>query len=381
MSAPWIRATAGAALALALGLAAAWAIRRFNDQQDTVLVTGTVEARQVDVSARITGRVVELRAREGQPVERGQLVVLMDDRDLRAEVGRAEAGLAAARAHLRDLLAGARPEELGEAAARLAQAEARLHDLLAGSRPQEIEAARAALRQAAATREWAERELARVQQLHARELVAAQELDRARQAYESAAAQEQAARERLALAEAGPRPHEVEAARADVRAARERLALLRAGPRPDEVARARAQVAEAEGTLEAARARLAETRLQAPVTGVVLRQNVEPGETVTPGLPLLTLLDPTDLWIRVYVPEPEIGRVRLGQRAHVTVDSHPGRVFPGTVTEIAGEAEFTPKNVQTRKERVKLVFRVKVAVRDREGILKPGMPADVELLP
>lgn len=381
MSAVGIRAAAGVALALAVGLAVGWVIRRFNDQREAVVVTGTVEARQVDVSARLTGRVVELRAREGQPVERGQLLVVMDDRDLRPEVGRAEATLAAARARLRDLLAGARPEELREAEARLAQAEARLSDLLAGSRPQEVEAARAAVRQAAAARALAERELARVQELFARELVAAQELDRARQAYESAAAQEQAAYQRLALVEAGPRPHEVEAARAEVRAARERLALLRAGPRPEEVAAARAQVAEAEGVLEAARARLAETRLYAPLTGVVLRQNVEPGETVTPGLPLLTLVDPTDLWIRVYVPETDIGRVRLGQRAHVTVDSYPGRVFPGTVTEIAGEAEFTPKNVQTRKERVNLVFRIKIAVRDREGILKPGMPADAALLP
>jgi HlyD family secretion protein len=378
---PWVKPAALAVLALAAGLAGVWAVRRLNGDTGVVYVTGTVEARQVDVSAKITGRVVELRVQEGQPVERGQPLATLDAEELGADVVRVEAALAAAEARLRDLEAGARPQEIREAEARVAQAQARLDDLRAGSRAQEIEQARATLRNAAVTREWTQRELERTRELYSRDLVAAQDLDRARQAHESAVAQEQAARERLELLEAGPRQHEVEAARAELKAAGERLALLRAGARAQEVEGARARVAEARAALALARARLDETRLASPVTGVVLRKNVEAGETVSPGVSILTLMDPADLWVRVYVPETEIGRIKLGQEALLRVDAYPGRTFAGHITEIANEAEFTPRNVQTRKERVNLVFRVKVAVRNPDGVLKPGMPADAEIRP
>jgi HlyD family secretion protein len=324
-----LRLAALAALAVAIALVATWAVRGLNGDTGALSVTGTVEATQVDPSAKITGRVVELLVREGQPVERGQLLARLDDTELAAEVRRAEAALATA--------------------------EAQLRDLLAGPRQQEIEQARAALRNATVTREWTERELRRVRELFGKDLVAAQEVDRARQAYEVAVANEVAARERLALVEAGPRPHEVEAARA--------------------------RVAEARAALTLAQARLAEARLVSPITGLVLRKNVEVGETVNPGVSILTLMDPRDLWVRAYVPEIDIGRVKLGQEARITVDAYPGRAFAGTVSEIASEAEFTPKNVQTRKERVNLVFRIKIAVRNPDGVLKPGMPADAEIHP
>lgn len=324
-----LRFAAAGALAVALLLAAVWMVRRINGDTGVLAVTGTIEATQVDVSPKVTGRIVELPVREGQPVERGQLLVRLDATELRAETRRAEAALHTA--------------------------EAQLSDLLAGSRSQEIEQARANLRNAAATRDWAQRELVRARELYGRDLIAAQEVDRAQQAYDVAAANEAATRERLSLAEAGPRPHEAEAARARVAEAREALAL--------------------------ARSRLDETRLTSPVTGVVLRKNAELGETINPGVSMLTLMDPRDMWVRVYVPESDIGRVRVGQPARLTVDSYPDRAFAGAVTEVASAAEFTPRNVQTKKERVNLVFRVKIAVRDAEGMLKPGMPADAEIHP
>jgi HlyD family secretion protein len=325
----WLRFAAAGALAVVVLLAALWMTRRLNGDTGALAVTGTIEATQVDVSPKVTGRIVERAVREGQPVERGQLLVRLDAAEFSAEVRRAEAALRTA--------------------------EAQLADLLAGPRAQEIEQARANLRNAGATREWTERELVRVRELYRRDLVAAQEVDRAQQAYDVAVANEAAARERLSLVEAGPRPHEVAAARARVAEAREALAV--------------------------ARTRLAEAQLVSPITGVVLHKNAEVGETVNPGVSILTLMDPGDMWVRVYVPETDIGRVRVGQAANVTVDSYPGRVFAGEVSEIASEAEFTPRNVQTRKERVNLVFRVKVAVRDTGGVLKPGMPADAELRP
>ncbi|MBI4594133.1 MAG: efflux RND transporter periplasmic adaptor subunit, partial [Candidatus Rokubacteria bacterium] len=265
--------------------------------------------------------------------------------------------------------------------ARAARASAQLDDLLAGARAQEIEQARAALRNAAATREWTARDLKRAEELYRKELIAAQDVDRARQGWEVAAANETAAREKLALVEAGARQHEVEAARAELRAAQERVALLRAGSRPQEIEAARARLGEARAAQALVQARLEEARLVSPLTGVVLRKNVEAGETVNPGVSLLTLVDPNDLWVRAYVPETDIGRIRVGQAARVTVDAYPNRWFAGTISEVASEAEFTPKNVQTRKERVNLVFRIKVAVRNADGVLKPGMPADADLLP
>jgi len=376
---PWLLA-AGVAL-LAAGLGAAWAVRHLDRDPATLAVTGVMEAVQVDVAAKITGRIVELTVRQGQPVERGQLLARLEPAELAAEVRRADAAVRTSEAQLRDLRAGARVQEIDEAEARLARAEAQLRDLQAGARAPEIDQARAGLHNALATRVMTERELTRVRDLFGRELIAAQDVDRARQAFEVAQANEWAARERLALVEAGPRPHEVDAARAEVRAARERVALLRVGPRPDAVAAAESQLAEARAAAALSRARLAEATITSPVTGLVLRKNVERGETVNPGASLLTLMDPTDMWLRAYVSETDVGKVRVGQRALIRVDAYPGRAFEATVSEVGSEAEFTPRNVQTKKERVNLVFRVKLAVKNGEGILKPGMPADADLVP
>ena len=137
----------------------------------------------------------------------------------------------------------------------------------------------------------------------------------------------------------------------------------------------------AQNHLLAQPARFAETRLVSPIIGVVLRKNLEVGETANPRVPILTLVDTSDMWLRAYVPETDVGRLRVGQRATLSVDAYPKRTFPGEVSEIASEAEFTPKNVQTKKERVNLVFRIKIAVKNAEGVLKPGMPADAEITP
>jgi HlyD family secretion protein len=370
----------GLGILLVLGLAYAYGGRLFGDGGGrAVSVTGTVEATQVDVSARIAGRIVVRPVDEGDRVAEGQLLVRLDDEELAAEVGRQEAAVRTAEATLRDLLAGARPQELEEARAAVARARAHLDDLQAGSRAQEIEEALAAVHSAEATRLMTERDLQRSEELYRRELVAAQEVDRARQAFQVAMAHERTARERLALALEGARPQQVEMARADLRAAEQRLALLLAGSRPDQVEAARGQLAQARSALALARSRLKETRIHSPLAGVVLRKNLEVGETANPGVSILTLMNPREIWVRAYVPEEEIGRIKVGDTARVTVDAYPGRAFPGRVSEIASEAEFTPKNVQTKKERVNLVFRIKIAVDNPEGILKPGMPADADI--
>jgi len=377
----WPALAAAGAASLLIGAAVAWFAQGLNGSTGGVSLTGTIEALQVDVSAKITGRIVERTVDEGQRVDRGQVLVRLDAGELEAEVRRAEAVLGAAEARLRDLRAGARREEIQEAEARVARAQALLDDLVAGARAEEIEAARAAARSAAAVLELSRKEFARAQELYAKDLIALQELDRARNAYEVAVANDGAAREKVALLEAGARRSEIAAARAALRAEQERVRLLRAGPRPDAVAVLRAEVAEARAALARARARLGETRIDSPIAGVVLRKNLEVGETANPGIPILVLMDPREMWVRAYVSETDVGRIRLGQPAAVVVDAFPNQTFAGTLSEIASEAEFTPKNVQTKRERVTLVFRVKIAVRDTGGVLKPGMPADAQLGP
>jgi HlyD family secretion protein len=279
------------------------------------------------VSAKIAGRIAERPVNEGDRVSTGQLLVRLDEAEQAAEVRRQEAAVRTAQSTLNDLLAGARREEM--------------------------EDARAALQSATATREWTERDFRRAEGLFRQTLIAAQEVDRARQAYEVAVAQEKSARQKLLLLEAGARPDQIEAARG--------------------------QLAQARNALDMAKTRLKEMTIFSPLDGVVLRKNLEVGELANPGVPILTLMKPSDIWVRAYVPEEEVGRIKVGSPARVAVDAYPARRFPGRIIEIASEAEFTPRNVQTKKERVNLVFRIKIAVDNPEGILKPGMPADADI--
>jgi HlyD family secretion protein len=324
----WVKGAAVLVLLIAVSVAVTWGgLHRGGVTSKPVSVTGTIEATQVDVSVKITGRIVERLVKEGDRVTRGQVLVRLDDSELAADVKRQEAALRAAQATLRDLEKGARP--------------------------QEIEDARAAVSSVEATRTMTEREYQRTEQLFKQNLIAAQDVDRARQAYEVAKAQE--------------------------RSARERLALVLEGPRPDQIDAARWQVTQAEAALAQARSRLREAIVVSPIDGVVLRKNLEVGETANPGVPILTLVDPKDVWLRAYVPETEVGRLKVGDSARVRVDAFPDRVLAGRLIEIGSEAEFTPRNVQTKKERVNLVFRIKIQIDNPDGLLKPGLPADADV--
>ncbi|PKN41564.1 MAG: hemolysin secretion protein D, partial [Deltaproteobacteria bacterium HGW-Deltaproteobacteria-17] len=170
-----------------------------------------------------------------------------------------------------------------------------------------------------------------------------------------------------------------EAALARLQEAREQLDLVREGPRQEEIARARARLDQAKQSLAIARTRLGYATLQAPLSGMVLSENVEPGEYVVPGVPVVTIGDLVNAWVRAYVNETDLGRVKLGQPVCVTTDTYPDKTYPGKLTFISSQAEFTPKNVQTSEERVKLVYRVKVEIANPDFELKPGMPADASI--
>ncbi|WP_298439270.1 efflux RND transporter periplasmic adaptor subunit, partial [Geobacter sp.] len=171
-----------------------------------------------------------------------------------------------------------------------------------------------------------------------------------------------------------------DASRALLREAEARQELMHRGQRRGRIDAARARFREAREALALAKTRLSYTTLTAPLTGLVLSKHVEPGEEVAAGTPIITVGDITDTWLRAYIAETDLGRVKVGQKARIKTDAFPDRRYEGTVTFISSEAEFTPKNVQTEKERVKLVYRIKITVPNPKMELKPGMPADAEII-
>lgn len=361
---------------------------------DRLFGNGTVEATEVEVSARVAGRVVELPVDEGDAVTKGALVAALESEELAAQVEQAKGALAAAEAALAEMEAGTRKEDLRMAEARYRaaaqareQAQARLDLLLAGARAETLARLRAQVRQAREAAELAESDLRRAEALLEEGAVAAQQVDHARTARDTARAQLRVAKEALAEAEAGARPEEIQAAEAAIRQARSQeraakaaLDLARAGARAETLDAGRARVEQARAALRAAEARMSYAEVYAPTDGVVTLRAVEPGELVVPGAPIVRIAALDRVWVRVYVPELEIGRVKLGQEAEVECDSFPGRSYRGRVVEIAQEAEYTPKNVQTKEERVKLVFGVKIDVENPDRDLKPGMPVDAAIL-
>lgn len=346
-----------------------------------IRLSGNVEATEVSVAFRIPGRVVERPFGEGDPVAAGQVVARIDSADLEHEVGIRSADLASAKASLRDLLAGSRSQEIGRAQAAKEGAEARLRDIEAGSRAQEVEAAAATVARAEAESLQREREFARAETLLREGAIPRQAHEMAQAGRDVARARLTEARQNLALVREGPRKEQVEQARAAVAEAGHALSLAVEGARTEAVAQARAKVDQAREALALARTRLSETTVSSPITGVVLSKNVEPGDVVAAGTPVVTVAALDNVWVRAYVEESELGRLRLGRPVVVKTDGDPERTYPGRLAFIASQAEFTPKSVETRKERVRLVYRVKLEVPNPDRSLKPGMPVDAVIPP
>jgi multidrug efflux pump subunit AcrA (membrane-fusion protein) len=316
------------------------------DLAPVVQGVGTVEAKViVHVASKIAGRIVSITADQGDRVEPGQRLVQLDDAQLAADVRRADAAVDALAAQLRDLEAGARPEEIAEARAQVVRARAQLDDLLAGSRPEEVEEIRARLLSATATRVLAARERERSEVLHEKGLIAAQDNDRARQAASVAEAQERALAQTLDLALAGARPHQVESARAQLRSTEDRLALLLAGPRPHQVSALRAQLGEARAARDLARERHRDATILSPFDAIVVSRELETGATVNPGTPILKVADPQTLWVTVHVDERESGHIAAGDRAGIVLGSLSSTSIPGRVVRLRRESDRVTEQV------------------------------------
>ena len=354
-------------------------LSRSNDGR-VIRVSGNIEVTDAEVSFKLPGRVEARLVDEGEMIRAGQTIARLDSAELAQEVAARRAEMQAVQAALAELEAGSRPEEIAQAEASAQQAKARLDEMLAGSRPEELSAAEAVLRRAKAEAERARLDAERYEGLYKKEIVSAQQYDLARTAFETALARQREAEEQYKLVKEGPRKEQIEQARAAWLQAQERFVLVKKGPRQETIEQARARLQQAKEGLAVAETRLGYATLTSPLAGVVLSKNVEPGEFVAAGTPIVTVGDLENVWLRAYINETDLGRVKVGQQVRVTTDTYPDKRYEGRVSFIAAQAEFTPKSVQTEKERVKLVYRVKVDIRNPNMELKPGMPADAEIL-
>ncbi len=428
---PRMKRVGVAIVVLAALTGAYFALRPERGSGEWVEGSGVIEATEVDVAPQVGGKLLTVAVKEGQSVAEGDLIAEIDAEEVEAQAQQARGALAAAEGELaraEAALVGAHAslhntrelyEKSTELKGRHEQAEAEYQaavaaqelaratlDLVrAGAREEQIEQARAGVVRAEAEWENARRELARREALLDQGAVSQQQVDFQRTAEESARAALAQARAALAEALAGARTEEERQAEAALALAeanveraeragetarelygdklelKQRVDLAEAQSAAAEQAKraAEGRVESAGGALARAEKRLSDATVTSPLDAVVTLKIHEPGETVGVGQPIVRLANLEHMWMRLYVPETEINRVKLGQQAEVTVDGAPDTVFTGMVTEIAQEAEFTPKNVQTKEQRVKLVFGVKIEVENPGQELKPGMPADARI--
>jgi len=329
--------------------------------------SGTVEARNIRVGSKVGGRIDQVLVQEGDSVKAGQILITFDDKEL-------EASLAQSRAAAEKAERGFRTEEIAEARAAAAQAKAEYDQRKNGYRQEDIDAAQAELDRATADEIRTHLDFQRYDVLAQKDLVSKQQRDTAEANWKMALAQKENTQHRLDELKRGYRPEEVAAAEARYHQTQATLEKFERGNRREDVAAAKAALAYDE-------ARYRERQVLAPVAASVEVLDVRPGDLIPPNTPVATLLERDQIYVRIYIPETVIGRVHLGQKAEIRVDSFPNQIFQGVVEQINQQAEFLPRNVQTREERVHQVFGVKVRIDDTSHRVLAGMAADVKLSP
>jgi HlyD family secretion protein len=369
----WLWTAAGAGV-LIIGIWLRYGRPRLNPGYE---YSGTVETREIQVGSKIGGRVIAVPVEEGDAVKAGQLLVRFECDELRAQHGQAVAAVQQAQADLQRMELGNRPEEIEQAEAAVRAQQAALEAAENGPRQQEIQQAQADYAAANADAVNAEVNFHRMESLVAKEEIARQQFDDARNKRDSTAERAESARQRWALLQAGTRSEDLRAARARYQQAEAAAVLARKGFRKEDIEMARGRLTEAKARVAELDARLREAELRAPADAVLEVVSVRPGDLVSPGQIVMTMLESSQLWVKIYVPETELAHVRLGEGGTVAVDTFPRRTFRGRVAQIAAEAEFLPRNVQTRDDREHQVYGVRVYVDNPEGVLKSGMSATV----
>ncbi|RPJ85945.1 MAG: HlyD family efflux transporter periplasmic adaptor subunit, partial [Acidobacteria bacterium] len=346
-----------------------------SEPDNRIAFSGNIEMTEVKIAFRIPGRIEELSLREGDTVKAGTVVARLDTAQLDSQKQRVEAARASSEARLDqvntsiDYQAETVEGQIEQRRAEVRNAQAMLNELLAGSRKQDIEQARAAMDRARTEYQIAERDWRRAETLFKDEDISASAHDQAKSRFDAAAAGLRQAEERLSLVQEGPRAETIEAARAQLGRAQAGLRLAEAARL--EVKRTRqerdarlADIDQVQAELGVVNAQLNDSIAVAPTDGVVLVKSAEQGEVVAAGSTVLALGDLDHPWLRGYVSETDLGRIKLGMPVKVTTDSFPRKVYEGKISFIASEAEFTPKQIQTPEERVKLVYRIKVDVEN-----------------
>jgi multidrug resistance efflux pump len=340
--------------------------------------SGTIETREVEIGSKIGGRVLAVSVEEGDQVPANAPLVTFDAPELQAQLAQAQATVLQAEADYNRLQRGNRPQEIAQADATLHENKALLDEAQNGPRPQDIAQAQADYAAAKANAVDAASTYDRMQPLAAKDIISKQQFDSYTAQRNNTAQLAESAHQRLALLQAGTRTEDIQAARDRYQQSLAADQLAHAGFRQQDITSGKGRLDQAQGRVAELNASLREARLLSPADATVETVSVRPGDLVPANQIVLTLLEPSQLWVKVYVPETDLSRIHVGQSANVTVDSL-NRHFSGRIQEINSSAEFLPRNVQTRDDREHEVFGVKVHIDNPGNVLKSGMSATVSL--
>jgi multidrug resistance efflux pump len=339
--------------------------------------SGTVEARTISLGSRAGGRVQRVLIKEGDRVKTGDPIVALEPGDWPAQLEQAEAQLAMAQATLDKLQAGARPEEIAAARARTQTAQAQLQETTAGARHEEVAAARARLAGQQAALDKAQKDAERMHKLAASGAAVPAEVDSADSAVKAQLAQRDALAQQLDQLTNGSRREQV--AQAAGRAAELRASeqLIRSGTRSEDLRAAEAQVKGARGKVDQIKTMIDELTIVAPAAARVEALELRPGDIIAPNATAVTLVEDDQLYVRIYVPETQLGHVKPGQRVPIRVDSFPDETFAGEVQHINSVGEYSPRNLQTSDERADQVFATRIGISGGAERLRAGMAATI----
>jgi HlyD family secretion protein len=360
-------------------VAAGYGAYRFYLSRQPYEWSGTVEARIVYLGSRVGGRIKEVKVKEGDDVQLGQELITLEPGDLPAQRLGALGQLEQAQANLQKLEAGSRPEEIDQARANAATASAALQEARAGARQEQIIAARARLAQSQVATDKAQLDETRARDLVASKAISQAEADNADTALRSAVAFRDAAKAALDELEHGTRKEDIAQASARSLEAQASAKLVVAGARVEDLRAAKGAVDAAKGRLDQIDDSIKELSINASVAGRVESLDLRPGTIIAPTATAATLIEKDQLYVRIYVPETQLGRIHIGDDVPISVDSFANRLFKGKVEHINAVGEYTPRNLQTADERANQVFATRVGIASGENDLRAGMAAFIRV--
>jgi HlyD family secretion protein len=376
-----MKASRGRLIAAALGVAVAgwYGWHRYRLAHAPYEWSGTVEARTISLGSRAGGRVQQVLVKEGDRVKRGDRIVVLEPGDWPAQLQQAEAQLAMTRATLDKLKAGARPEEIAAAKARSQGAQAALQETTAGTRSEELASAQARLAAQQVAVDKAQKDAERLHRLAAAGAAVPADVDNADLAVRAAIAQRDALTHQLDELRHGARREQVAQAAARAAEVRASEQLVTAGSRVEDIRVAEAQVQGAQGKVDQIKAMIDELAIKAPADARVEALDLRPGDLIAPSATAVTLVEDDQLYVRIYVPETQLGHVHIGATVAIRVDSFPDETFPGVVQHINSVGEYSPRNLQTADERADQMFATRIGLSKGADRLRAGMAATIEV--